>query len=135
MADMIDGAVIDLAHSFDDAIDRVTDTLAEEGFGVITRIDMDKAFKEKLGLEFRRYTILGACNPKLAHTAVSAHPEIGLLLPCNVTVEETDNGSRVRLVDAQSMIGAAEPSSEILRGLADDAQERLGRVAEQLRAG
>ena len=127
------GHTIDLEGNFDDALDRVTEALAAEGFGVITRIDMDKTFKQKLGVDFRRYVILGACNPQLAHRAVSDASEIGLLLPCNVTVEATDTGTRVRLLDAEGMIGGAGMGDSItLAELAEDAGTRLARVAETL---
>jgi uncharacterized protein (DUF302 family) len=86
------GRSIALDLDVETAIDRVTEALASEGFGVISRIDLDKAFREKIGVVFRRYVILGACNPALAHQAVSAKPEIGLLLPCNETVEERPGG-------------------------------------------
>ena len=127
------GHTIELEGRFDDALDRVTKALAAEGFGVITRIDMDKTFQQKLGVDFRRYVILGACNPQLAHRAVSDAPEIGLLLPCNVIVEATDTGTRVRLLDAERMIGGAGMGdSSTLAELAEDAGARLARVAETL---
>ncbi len=129
-------ATIILKDGFDTAIDRVIAALAEEGFGVITRIDMDETFRAKLGVAFPRYTILGACNPKLAHTAVSAVPEIGLLLPCNVTVEATDEGTRVRLPDVHDMLGGAGLSqSPELDALAEDAGTRLTRVEQALSTG
>jgi len=127
------GTEIALKLDFDHAVARVTQALADEGFGVISRIDMDKAFREKIGVEFRRYTILGACNPKLAHKAVSARPDVGLLLPCNVTVEEATFGSTVRIVDAASMMGVAGLSTNpAIAELAEDAAARLGRVAAAL---
>jgi len=127
------GHTIDLEGGFDAALDRVTEALAAEGFGVITRIDMDKTFHEKLGVDFRRYTILGACNPQLAHRAVSDVPEIGLLLPCNVTVEATEGGVRICLLDAERMIGGAGMGeSATLSDLAEDAGARLSRVAAAL---
>ncbi|MDK3072325.1 DUF302 domain-containing protein [Sedimentitalea sp. JM2-8] len=129
---------ITLDQPFDDAIARVTDALAQEGFGVITRIDMDETFRAKLGVEFPRYTILGACNPKLAHEAVSAVPEIGLLLPCNVTVESAGGGDsvQVRIPDAREMLGGSGLSDAgEMRALAEDAGDRLERVAQHLRDG
>ena len=100
---------------------------------MITRIDMDKTFEQKLGVDFRRYVILGACNPGLAHRAVSDAPEIGLLLPCNVTVEATESGIRVRLLDAERMIGGAGLEERAsLSELAEDAGARLARVAAAL---
>ncbi|MFN3371694.1 MAG: DUF302 domain-containing protein [Sphingomonadaceae bacterium] len=128
------GTEIALPLGFDAAVEAVTAALAAEGFGVISRIDMDKAFREKIGVDFRRYAILGACNPKLAHRAVSARPEVGLLLPCNVTVEEAQGGgSLVRLVDAAAMMGVGGLADEpVIAELAADAGERLGRVAAAL---
>jgi uncharacterized protein (DUF302 family) len=127
---------ISLSASFDEAIDRVTGALAGEGFGVITRIDMDETFRDKLGVDFPRYTILGACNPKLAHAAVSAEPEIGLLLPCNITVEGAGDAVVVRIPDAREMLGGAGLSdASEMKALADDAGIRLDRVAQILRDG
>lgn len=118
-----------------EAIDKVIEALKAEGFGVLTRIEIDQAFKEKIGVQFRPYTILGACNPSLAHAALTSVPEIGLLLPCNVTVEADINGSLVRIMNPAIMMqteGLAD--SDELRAVASDAQERLQRVAESLRA-
>jgi uncharacterized protein (DUF302 family) len=128
------GTSVDLREDdFETAVTRVTEALAAEGFGVISRIDLDKAFREKLGVAFRRYTILGACNPGLAHKAVSAEPAVGLLLPCNVTVEETEGGARVRIVDAAAMMsGAGLGDSHVIRDLAADAGARLARVRKAL---
>lgn len=130
------GTEVPLDRPFDEAVEAVTAALAAEGFGVISRIDLDKAFAEKLGTEFRRYTILGACNPRLAHRAVTARPDVGLLLPCNVTVEEAPGGALVRLVDAGQMmaVGDLGEMAEIA-DLAQDAGARLNRVADTLRSG
>lgn len=127
------GTSVQLDRPFDEAVETVAAALAKEGFGVISRIDLDKAFVEKLGKSFRRYTILGACNPGLAYRAVTARPDVGLLLPCNVTVEETDSGTLVRLVDARQMMGMGDLGdvTEIAE-LASDAGARLGRVAQAL---
>ena len=124
---------IQLDAGFGEAIESVTAALAAEGFGVITRIDMHKTFAEKLGVEFREFTSLGACNPQLAHKAVSERPEIGLLLPCNVTVEARDGGTLVRLPDARAMLSdAGGGDSAVLAELAADAGDRLDRVASNL---
>jgi len=125
---------ITLNQDFGDAITTVSDALAEQGFGIITRIDMHDTFKAKLGVDFPEYTILGACNPQLALNAVSAAPEIGLLLPCNVTVENTGDSIRVRLPDANELLGGGDTSAApALKDLADDASARLDRVATALR--
>ncbi len=128
------GFEIQIAAAQDEAIEQVTEALKAEGFGVLTRIDIDQAFREKIGAEFRPYTILGACNPQLAHTVLTSKPEIGLLLPCNVTVEAADNGSLVRIVNPAIMMqmGDAGPDDTV-SAVANDATERLQRVAEALR--
>jgi uncharacterized protein (DUF302 family) len=124
-----------LSTDLDAAIERVTASLKDEGFGVLTRIDMHKAFAEKLGEEFRPYVILGACNPALAHTAVTTEPRVGLMLPCNVTVEEADGGSLVRIIDPDMMLAAGPlAASEEIQGVAKAARERLQRVAAALGA-
>ncbi len=119
--------------AFNDAIVRVVDALESEGLEVIARIDMHKAFRETLEQEFRHYTILGACNPKLAREALSGCTELGLVLPCNVCVEETGIGSKVYIVDPASMLPAMELDSQTgLRVLGRDAGVRLARVAASL---
>jgi len=109
--------------------------LKEEGFGVLTRIDVHDAFKEKLGVDFRLYSILGACNPVLAHKALSERPEAGLLLPCNVVVEETENGGTlVRIIDPSAMMQAGGLEGDpVLQEVGAEAEIRLGRVARALR--
>lgn len=124
---------ISIDQDFSNAIETVIEALAAEGFGIITRIDMHDTFKAKLGVDFDPYTILGACNPQLAHKAVSAVPEIGMLLPCNVTVEQVEGGTRVRIPDAEEMLGGSGLSdSPVLTELADDAGARLARVVAAL---
>ena len=128
-------AHITLNTSFDTAIEQVTEALAKEGFGVITRIDMHETFAAKLGVAFRPFTILGACNPGLAHKAVSTTSEVGLLLPCNIVVEETPDGVQVLIPDAEKLLGdAGLEDSDALDALALDAGARLRRVADALPA-
>jgi len=123
-----------LAGEHADIIDTVTAALKDEGFGVLTRIDVDKAFKEKIGADFRPYTILGACNPTLAHTALSSRPDLGLMLPCNVTVEQQAPGQCfVRIVDPKMMMGMGDLASDpTITEVAGDAYTRLKRVADTL---
>ncbi len=128
------GTVVELNVPFDTALRRTREALKAEGFGVLTEIDIRAAFKEKLGQDFRPYVILGACNPPLAYRALSADPEMGLLLPCNVTVEAAGaKQSVVRLIDPMSLMAGATPGgSSIVREVATDAQLRLARVAHAL---
>jgi uncharacterized protein (DUF302 family) len=128
------GTTVHLDLAFDVALQRTRDALKAEGFGILTEIDVQATFREKLGRDFRQYVILGACNPPLAYSALSADPQVGLLLPCNVTVEAAaDGGAVVRLVDPVSLMTshALGASSEIGR-VAADAQERLARVTRAL---
>jgi uncharacterized protein (DUF302 family) len=118
------------------AIERVTELLKAEGFGILTRIDVHTTFDEKLGIRFRPYTILGVCNPGLAHRALSARAETGLMLPCNVTVEERPGGgSTVRIADPATMLlaGGLRRDPE-LRVIARKAREHLSRAADTLAA-
>lgn len=125
------GQHIEIAGPFDQALQRVQDALKAEGFGVLSDIDIQKAMKEKLGKDMPPYRILGACNPPLAHQALQAEPEIGLLLPCNVTVRQGE-GDRVIVgfLDPQTMVQLS-PNPGI-RGVADDAGARLERVRKAL---
>ena len=126
------GFEVAVSDPHDAAIERVTAALKDEGFGVLTRIDIDTAFREKIGAEFRPYTILGACNPTLAHTALTSVPEIGLMLPCNVTVEEADEGSTIRIMNPAVMMSVELGSDDALRDVAGDATDKLKRVAAAL---
>ena len=122
------GAHLDL--SYDEAISRVKEALKAEGFGVLTEIDVRQTMREKLGAEMEPYIILGACNPPLAHRALQAEPDIGLLLPCNVVVRADGAGSRVDIADPQAMLGIV--GSAQLGAVADEAKQRLQRVVAAL---
>lgn len=126
-----------LPLSFDEAIGRVTEALKAEGFGVLTRIDVHDTLKTKIGADFRPYVILGACNPQLAHRALSAHGEVGMMLPCNVTVESAGEGSSlVRIADPGMMMTVGGLGDiEALRQVGEEAHTRLARVAQTLRGG
>ena len=116
--------------SIDRAIERVTAALATEGFGVLTRIDVKDTLKKKLELDFRDYVILGACNPRLAHRALVAEPQIGLLLPCNVVVQQTPDGVVVSIADPNAMFRIVE--NPALEPVAKEADDRLRRVIASL---
>jgi uncharacterized protein (DUF302 family) len=119
---------VQMSLPFAPAVSRTREALKAEGFGILSEIDLSAAFQEKLGRDFRPYVILGACNPPLAYAAVSADPSVGLLLPCNVTVEAAGpEQSIVRLTDPEALLGGQEPSQE-LREVAADARARLLRV-------
>ena len=109
-------------RSFEDAITRVTEELKKEGFGVLTEIDVKATLKKKLDVDFRNYRILGACNPPFAYQALQAEPHIGLMLPCNVVVQEADNG--------KTLVSAIDP----IASMQAVENESLGKVAEQVRA-
>ena len=127
---------LELAAPFAEAVERVTAALNAEGFGVLTRADLHTAFKEKIDKDFRPYVILGACNPPLAYEALSSRPEAGLLLPCNVIVEETSPGHcLVRIVNAGEMMRMAGfDTGPVLSHVGGEADARLKRVAAQLGA-
>lgn len=125
---------VSLPASPEAALARVTDALKAEGFGILTRIDVHETLREKLGVAFRPYLILGACNPQLAHRALSARAEVGLLLPCTVTLEERpDGGSQVRIGNPDAMLAlgglARDPA---VAAVAGEARARLERVARAL---
>jgi uncharacterized protein (DUF302 family) len=118
--------------SHDEALKQVTEALKQEGFGVLTAIDVKETLKQKLDVDFPRYVILGACNPQLAHRALTLEPEIGLLLPCNVVVSERPEGVVVQMVKPEAMLGLVERKE--LQPIAQEADARLRRALERLGA-
>ncbi len=125
------GLTINLHTDFETALKRVTEALKTEGFGVLTEIDIKDTFKKKLDVDFRPYKILGACNPTLAHRALTAAPDVGLLLPCNVTVVQIEDDSiQVSAVDPSVMMSVV--SNDILNEVAQEVRERLTRVIDAL---
>lgn len=131
MAIQLEQAVV-LSGSHDQAIETVTAALKDAGFGVLTRIDLHQAFRDKLGIEYHPHTILGACNPPLAHKAIRADPLVGLMLPCNVTVEQTEDGAVVRVLDPEAMLSSGLDTGGALSEVAQDAATRLRKVLEAL---
>ncbi len=122
---------LDLPHV--DAVTRTREALAEQGFGVLTEIDVQATLKEKIGEDMEPYVILGACNPELAHRALEIDREIGALLPCNVVVREQDGGSTVLILDPQIMVNL--PGRDELRPVADEASRRMDAVLTSLARG
>lgn len=122
------GMLVKLDTNFETAQKRVVEALKVEGFGVLTEIDVKETLKKKLDVDASPYKILGACNPSLAHRALSITPQVGLLLPCNVTIRQLEDGtSEVSLIDPLVMLGViAYPE---LREVAEEARQRLERVA------
>lgn len=117
---------------YEETVTRVKDALKVEGFGVLTEINVQQTLREKLGVEMPAYIILGACNPPLAHRAISAEPKIGLLLPCNVVVRAEGAQTRVDIADPEAMLGIVKKPE--LDAVAADARQRLQRVAAALSA-
>ena len=116
---------------YDDAVKKATESLAEEGFGVLTEIDVKATLKKKIDVDRKPYTILGACNPKLANQALNADPDIGLLLPCNVVVREEDNGAiTVAFMDPNAVLGLVEQTG--VEQLAGEVRAKLEKVRDQL---
>lgn len=128
------GFEIELDTTYEETLERVKKQLKVEGFGVLTSIDVQATLHEKLGEDFRPYTILGACNPPLAHRALAHDPVVGLMVPCNVTVEATEtNGSVVRIANPEVLLTSALSSEDpVLFAVAEEARTRLERVADAL---
>ncbi|MGA3243267.1 MAG: DUF302 domain-containing protein [Bacteroidota bacterium] len=116
--------------SYDKAVEKVTEELKKEGFGVLTTIDVRDTLKKKLDVDFYRYVILGACNPPFAYKALQAEEQIGLLLPCNVIVYEKEGKTIVGAFDPMSMTKMVE--NEALKSIAEDVATRLQRVLNSL---
>lgn len=118
-------------YSFDEAVEKVTEELKKEGFGVLSEIDIHEKIKEKLGVDFRKYRILGACNPPKAYEALQAENKIGTMLPCNVIVQELDDGkTEVAAVDpAASMMAVESPE---LESIAKEIRAKLQKVIDAL---
>jgi uncharacterized protein (DUF302 family) len=127
------GFVREIPVAFDEAVERTREALKDEGFGILSEIRMDEKFKEKLNIDFRKYVILGACNPPLAYKTVQEDINIGLLLPCNVVVYETDDAknSIVAAIDAKAMMEVVGDSPKIIE-VADQVNEKLQRALSQV---
>lgn len=117
--------------TFPEVVERTKAALKDVGFGIVSEIDLRKTFREKLDVEFRDYLVLGACNPVLAKKAIDEVSEVGLLLPCNVTVEAVEDGVRVTAVDPMVVL---EPmgANGVIREVGEDAQPRLKKAIESL---
>ena len=116
--------------TYEDVLERIPELLKAEGFGILTRIDVKETMKQKLGADFRKYEILGACNPRIAHQVLGQELAVGVMLPCNVVVYEGDDGRAVVLaIDPMQTLAAKEPR---LEPFAREVRERLGRVLERL---
>lgn len=120
-----------LTTDFDSAITKVTEELKKEGFGILTEIDVKETFKKKLDVDFRKYRILGACNPNFAFEAIKAEDKIGTMLPCNVIVQEHENGNiEVTAVDPVASMMAIK--NDALGSVAGSVREKLSRVIQNL---
>ncbi len=119
-------------YNFEQAIDKITEELKKEGFGILTEIDVKETFKKKLDVDFRKYKILGACNPNMAHQAIQHEPRIGAMLPCNVIVQELENGKvEVSAVDPVASMMAVE--NDKLGEVAKDVRNKLQKVIENFK--
>lgn len=116
--------------SFEEGVQHVTEELKKEGFGILTQIDVKETLKKKLNVDFRRYLILGACNPPFAHQALEAEDKIGTMLPCNIIVQETLQGTEISAIDPVASMAAVENKN--LAEIAQVIQAKLKRVIETL---
>lgn len=115
-------------YTFEQAIEKVTEELKKEGFGVLTTIDVKETLKKKIDVDFKKYTILGACNPKLAHSALQVEEELGLLLPCNVIVYEKDNKTVISVFDPNIMAHIIDNPK--MKAVAQEVKNKLQKVLE-----
>jgi uncharacterized protein (DUF302 family) len=121
----------EVTMSFEQALEKATQELQKEGFGVLTEIDVKATLKKKLDVDYRKYKILGACNPPLAYKALTAEPEIGVLLPCNVLVYESDQGKTiVSAIDARSMFSVV--GREDILPVAEEVNKKLKKVIDNI---
>lgn len=116
--------------SYEQTIEKVTAELKKEGFGVLTSIDVKETLKQKINVDFKKYAILGACNPPIAHKALQEEEDLGLLLPCNVVVYEKDNKTRVSIFDPMVMTWILE--NDNMKPIATEVQEKLQRVLKAI---
>jgi uncharacterized protein (DUF302 family) len=124
------GKVVTTSLGFEAAVERARDELKSQGFGVLCDIDVTKTLHEKIGAAFRPYRILGACNPQFAHRALEGESQLGLLLPCNVVVQEEDGETVVSAIDARALLGVVHNAA--LSAVAEEVNARLHRVLEAL---
>ncbi len=118
-----------ISGGFDKTVEKVVDALKQEGFGVLTEIDVSNTLKQKLGIDFRKYRILGACNPLLAHRALTAEDKVGVMLPCNVIVQELEPG-KIEIAAIDPMAAMAKIGNAALEGIAREVVEKLNRVVQ-----
>ena len=125
------GMSLTLNRPFDDVVTDVRDALAQQGFGVVTEVDMQETLRTKIGVDIEKQLILGVCNPTFANRALKAEPSIGLLLPCNVVIRVTDEGTLVEMIDPQFMAQVTE--SPEMHQVANEVTEKLNGAMESLR--
>ena len=125
------GFTTEMDKSFNETVTRVSEELKKEGFGILTKIDIKDKFKEKMGIDFKKYVILGACNPPRAHEAILAEENIGLLLPCNVIVYEKDNHTVVSIIKPTIAMGMID--NDKLKLVAEDVEKKLEKVINAIR--
>jgi uncharacterized protein (DUF302 family) len=118
--------------SFEDGISKVVEKLKAEGFGILTEIDVKDTLKKKIDVDFYKYRILGACNPQFAYKALQAEDKIGAMLPCNIIVQQKDDGSPVEISAVDPVASMQAVSNENLHGIADEVRNRLKKVIDSI---